>query len=113
MKYSRIGVIALSCVMLAGMRVAFAIELSATQSAAVGDAEAQGQALYDAAKATTTPTDGEVVRTAKGLIRDFCALEYRALVINNTTNEPQVYFLALPAKEGDVVFGRHYKVVGN
>src|SRR5690349_11261338 len=106
MRHSRIGVLALSYMMLAGMRGAFAIDLSAARAAAVRDAETQGQALYDAASAANTQVDGEVVRAARALISDFCDLKYRALVID-TGKGPQVYFLALPAKDGDIVFGRH------
>lgn len=100
--------IVLAFVVLASVGGARASELSAAESAAVSDAETQGQALYvAAAKTDTAGGNDELVQSARARINDFCDFKYRAVVIG-----PAVYFLGQPAATGDIVFGRHYKVVG-
>jgi hypothetical protein len=105
--------ILLTFVVLAIARVGCASDLSADQSAAVRDAEAQGRALY-AAAANADPAAGgndELVRQARARINDFCDFKYRA-VVAGTADNPLVYFLGQPAAAGDLVLGRHYKVLG-
>lgn len=100
--------VVLTMVVLVSANVARASELTEAQSAAVRDAETQGRALYAAAAKTDTAAgNDDIVKKAWARISDFCDFKYRAVVVG-----PSVYFLGQPAAANDVIFGRHYKVVG-
>jgi hypothetical protein len=87
--------------------------LSEAQSAEVSDAERQGQALYAAAaKANTSADNDPLVSEARARINDFCDFKYQA-VVAGAADHPAVYFLAKPATATDIIFGRHYKVLGD
>jgi|SRR5712672_107339 len=88
--------------------VALADPIPAEQVATVAKAEAMGLALYEAAKADS-PSNDPLLSNARAVITDWCPLSYKSIVVGSGDNA-NVYFIAQSANQGDVDFGRHYRV---
>jgi hypothetical protein len=91
-----------------GTAVVLAEPIPAEQVATVAKAEAMGLALYEAAKADS-PSNDTLVSDARAMIADWCRLSYKPVVVGSG-QDANVYFIAQPDRQGDVVFGRHYRV---
>ncbi len=72
----------------------------------------RGKALYEAYTAEPTNKDALFIQKAKDIIKNFCDLNYRGLIVIQD-NKKVVYFIGEPPAENDVVFGRHFKVREN
>ncbi|MBN2212319.1 MAG: hypothetical protein JW709_13055 [Sedimentisphaerales bacterium] len=53
-----------------------------------------------------------VVLEARGKISDFCGFDYQPVVVEKS-GEVMVYFIGDTKNQGEIVFGKHYKVVGD
>jgi len=78
--------------------------------AAVMTAEADGLALF---KASQNPEvlDAQTISEARSRIANFCDFDYRPVRVM-LHGEPAIFFLAKSSQPNDIIFGRHFKVVG-
>jgi hypothetical protein len=76
--------------------------------AAVAVAESDGAALFEAAALNRSPEPDQERQARSGIV-DFCDFKYRAVAVNANAG-PAIYFVGQPRTDGEVVFGRHFKV---
>ncbi|MGJ4947683.1 hypothetical protein [Bradyrhizobium sp. HKCCYLS20291] len=89
--------------------VAPAAEVPKELAAAVAAAEKDGRALFEAARGPV-PAE-QAVNEARKRIANFCAYGYRPVVVS-LHGKSAVYFLGRSSQPEEIVFGRHFKVVG-
>ena len=88
-----------------------AAELPQKLSSAVRAAEADGLSLFKASGQPRT-IDNPAIEDARRKITNFCEFDYAPVVISRG-GVPVIYFLARPTRSEDIIFGRHFKVVGS
>jgi hypothetical protein len=76
-------------------------------------ARTNGVALYSEYLASHSVADADLglVEDAKKMVKNFCDISYRAVTMNSKP-EQTVYFIGEVAENDSIVFGRHFKVVG-
>jgi len=79
-------------------------------AAAVIAAEEDGRAVFEAARQSEPPA-GRPVSEARKQISNFCDFDYSPILVS-AHGKSAVYFLAQSSRNGEIVFGRHFKVVG-
>jgi hypothetical protein len=79
-------------------------------AAEVNAAEAGGLALFKADQQGAKPNEKDIA-SARSKISDFCENTYKPVLVSQR-GEKAIFFLAQPPRPDIVVFGRHYKLVG-
>lgn len=79
-------------------------------NAQVSAAEADGLALFKADQQGAKPNEKDLAN-AQGKISDFCSNKYKPILVSKR-GEKAIYLLAQPQLSDNLVFGRHYKLVG-
>ena len=77
---------------------------------AVKAAEEDGGALFEATQQPVA-VDPQAVSKARGMISNLCAFDYKPTAVS-LRGRRAIYFLAQSSRPDDIVFGRHFKVVG-
>jgi hypothetical protein len=85
-------------------------EMPKELAAAVGVAEKDGRAVFEAVR-QSGPPDGQAVSDARKQISNFCNFKYSPVLVS-FRGKTAVYFLAQSSSPDEIVFGRHFKVLG-
>lgn len=91
-------------------RAATGAEMPEELAATVVAAEEDGRAVFEAAQQSGPPAGG-AVSDARKQISNFCDFDYRPIQVS-LDGKTAVYFLAQSSRPDEIVFGRHFKVVG-
>jgi len=78
----------------------------------IAAAEAEGLALFKAA-GQATAINNDVIEETRRKISDFCDFDYMPVLVTQPNGTRATYFLARSMRPDDIVFGRHFKVVGS
>lgn len=86
-------------------------EIPSDLAPVISQVEASGRSLFDAF-GSDTARESEAVTAAKEKIKNFCDFKYKSVVIAKD-GKNVVYFIALPPAQGQIVYGRHFRVEGD
>jgi hypothetical protein len=79
-------------------------------AAAVGVAEKDGRAIFEAARQSKPPAR-PAIGDARKQISNFCDFDYRPILVS-LHGKTAIYFLAQSSASDEIIVGRHFKVVG-
>ncbi len=90
----------------------FALDIPNELVSLIETAEKDGAALFSADQKPQQTSDQEAFAAAKARLPNLCPYEYKPVLVKLGDKE-FIYFLAQAPREGEVVFGRHFKLTSS